>query len=626
MANLPEIMRLFSKLASDLEPSDPPSDGLSSLVASLNSDDADASGTRVLDAALSLMCFNSTEVFSSRIKCLLGTIISALSASASFHFQLRGFCSDVANPGFATVGSLISYNDCCQIIRLCGDVIERLKGHCEEDILHALSHAILKLAVSTSPFKEGKELISSDSEMRSIISQLKHNLPEETFPNKTEIPSRVFLWYLDPSILKSEISDILNEATHRPFICLRNEMHDRTAWRVLILCLISSPFAFMEIRSLLHYWFLETGFDNILELQIAIVCSILDVLLRPTRWGVQADMGLNYPSMYTYVPDNNRELLAILTGPISCATFLDLFSCVNSQTEHEALAETVDCNSSWALVINFPNWYFFATAILFHRDASGEYISKFIHGEIFSESIDKTKLLSAVCQYIAWISYPVEKSKFTSLAKQLSLLSESCVRNVKATSRRPSNITRSKNLRISKVHEFEKPSLTTWLKEFQRQCFDKNLLYNRIPLGILISSLDSLDQSESELLLHFATTGDILDPRNTSTVFLRNNSVSKRQAIDGARFVLNLLDSIEELSMYIFKCDDARLLYLSRLRGKTGVYLFRCVKFLLELKNLDRGNMAELYARLVRWKDSGALHGCYEFESVLSGIRLKYCL
>ncbi|KAJ1704738.1 hypothetical protein LUZ63_004517 [Rhynchospora breviuscula] len=611
MANPPEIiiMRLFSKLASHLEPSDPPSDdGLSSLVASLN----DASGTRVLDAALSLMCFNSTQVFSSRINCLLATIISALTAS------------DVANPAFATLGSLISYKHCCQIIRLCGGVIERLK---EEDILHALSHAILKLAVSTSPFKEGNEVISSYSEMTSIISQLKHNLPEETFPNKTEIPLRVFLWYLDPSILKSEISDILNEATHRPFICLTNEMHDRTAWRGLILCLISSPFTFMEIRSLLHCWFLETGFDNILELQIAIICSILDVLLRPTRWDVQADMGLNYPSMYAYFPDNNRELLAILTGPISCATFLDLFSCVNSETEHEASTETVECNSSWALVINFPNWYFFATAILFHRDASEEYISKFIHDEIFTESIDKTKLLSAVCQYIAWISYPVDKSKFTSLAKQLSLLSESCVRNVKATSRRSSNITRSKNLRISKVNEFEKPILTTWLKEFQRQCFDKNLLYNRIPLGILISSLDSLDQSESELLLHYATTGDILDPRNTSMVFLRNNSVSKRQAIDGARFVLNLLDSIEELSMYIFKCDDARLLYLSRLRGKSGVYLFRCVKFLLELQNLDRENMAELYARLVRWKDSsGALHGCYEFESVLSGIRLKYCL
>ncbi|KAJ3709043.1 hypothetical protein LUZ61_012748 [Rhynchospora tenuis] len=622
MANLPEIMRLLSNLASDLEPSDPPSDGLYSLVASLNSDYSGYPGTRVLDAALSLMCFNSTEVFSSRIKCLLGTIISALSAFVSF----EGLFSDWAKLGFARVGSSVSYKDCCEIIRLCGDVLGRLKGHCEEDVLHALSHAILKLAVSTSPLKEGKEVISSDSEMRSIISELKHNLTEETFPIKTEIPLRVFQWYLDPSILKSEISDILNEATHRPFISLRNEMHDQTAWRGLILCLISSPLTLMEIRSLLHYWFLETGFDIILELQIAIVCSILDVLLRPTRWGVQTVMGLNYPSMYTYFPDNNRELLAILTGPFSCATFLELFSCVNSETEHEASAETVDCNSSWALVINFPNWYYFATAILFHRDASEEYISKFIHTEILTESVDKMKLLSAACQYIAWISYPVDKSKFTSLAKQLSLLSESCVRNVKATCRRPSNITRSKNLRISKVNEFEKPSLTMWLKEFRRQCFDKNLLYNRIPLGILISSLDSLDQSESELLLHYATTGNILDPKNTSMVFLRNSSVSKRQAIDGARFVLNLLDSIEELSMYIFNCDDARLLYLSRFRRKSGVYLFRCVKFLLELQNLDRENMSELYTRLERWKDTGDLHGCNEFESVLSGIRMKYCL
>ncbi|KAF3341545.1 hypothetical protein FCM35_KLT00183 [Carex littledalei] len=579
MDNLPEITRLFSRLTSDL---DPPSDGFSSLVASLNDDDAAKPGSRVLDAALSLMCFNSTEVFGSRIKCLVSTIISALSASVS----CQGLSSDWAELGLVNVGSSVSSRDCCEIIRLCADAIKRLKGHCEEDILHALSRAILKLAVSTSPFKEENEgeVKNSDTEMRSIISELKHNLIDVTCPTENEIPLRVYLWYLDPSILKNEISEILNEAIHRPFICLENEMHDRPAWRALILCVISSPFILMEIRSLLHYWFLETGLGTISELQNAIVCSILDVLLRPMRWGVQTEMGLNYPSRYAYFPDKNRELLSILMGPISCAKFLDLFSCVNSETEQEASAQTVDYDSSWALVINFPNWYYFASAILFHRDASEEYISKFIHGEILTASIDQTKLLYAACRYIAWILNPVDKSKFTSLAKQLSLLSTSWVRNAKATSKRPSYITRTKKLSIRKIDEFEKPNFTTWLKEFQRQCIDENVLYNKIPLGILICSHASLDKSEFELLLHYATTGEILDSRNIHAVFLTNNSSSKKQAIDGAR----------------------------------------CVKFLLELQDFDRENMPDLYVRLIQWKDSGALHGFNEFETVRTTTNSHY--
>lgn len=277
-------------------------------------------------------------------------------------------------------------------------------------------------------------------------------------------------------------------------------------------------------------------------------------------------------------------------------------------------------------MINFPCWYNFATAILFHRDATEENISKFIHGEILTESIDETKLISAACQYIAWILNPIDKSEFTSLAKNLSLLSKSWVRNAKTTSKKPSYITRTKKLSISKIDEFEKPNLTTWIKKFQRHSFDRNLLYSKIPLGIIIASPASLDQSEFELVLHYATTGEILDSRNIDMVFLRNNSTSKKKAIDGARFVLNFLDSIEELSMYIFECEDARLLYLSRFRGNSGVYLFRCVKFLLELPDFDQENMADLYVRLVQWKDSGALHGFNEFENVLNSVRLKYCL
>lgn len=103
-----------------------------------------------------------------------------------------------------------------------------------------------------------------------------------------------------------------------------------------------SSFPYIDFVSILN-----RGLSTILELQNAIVCSILDVLLRPTRWGVQTEMGLGYPSTYTYFPDKNRELLAALVGPISCAGFLDLFSFISSEIVQETSAEMVDYDSSW---------------------------------------------------------------------------------------------------------------------------------------------------------------------------------------------------------------------------------------------------------------------------------------
>jgi hypothetical protein len=104
----------------------------------------------------------------------------------------------------------------------------------------------------------------------------------------------------------------------------------------------ASLFSYIDFVSTLN-----RGLATILELQNAILCSISDVLSRPMRWGVPTEMGLNYPSTYMYFPGKNRELLAVLVGPISCAGFLDLFSCISSEIEQETPAKIIDDDSSW---------------------------------------------------------------------------------------------------------------------------------------------------------------------------------------------------------------------------------------------------------------------------------------
>nr|CAD1843138.1 unnamed protein product [Ananas comosus var. bracteatus] len=61
-------------------------------------------------------------------------------------------------------------------------------------------------------------------EKRIMISRLKCFLPEEMPFNDNEIPFRMLFWYLDPSTLKHDISEILREAIQRPFLCLKKEL------------------------------------------------------------------------------------------------------------------------------------------------------------------------------------------------------------------------------------------------------------------------------------------------------------------------------------------------------------------------------------------------------------------
>ncbi|KAJ0964492.1 hypothetical protein J5N97_025630 [Dioscorea zingiberensis] len=217
MSTLPEITRLFALLASDLRRSNTGAGAganvgeiagaVSALTRSLNPDDECQPRVRVLDAALSLMCFKSPEVCRARIESTVQTIVAVLTSLASCKvIRLSGGCGELLQ-----VGNSVSYEDCNELIQACADLVESLEGHGESS---ANSHDV--------------------------------------------VPMRLTLWCLDPLILKHDISEILWEKVRRPFLRLKDELHDKLAWRSMIICLVASPTTFAETRALLHSWFLMT--------------------------------------------------------------------------------------------------------------------------------------------------------------------------------------------------------------------------------------------------------------------------------------------------------------------------------------------------------------------------------
>lgn len=360
--NLIEITDLFAQLALNLKILDPTANNedreeagidlsISNLNRSFNLDETSSSRVRVLDTALSLMCFKAPQVYETVIKFLVNTLVTMLSSSIackSLKFQKAEYMH---------VGSEISRSDCAELIESCADILQKLE-ECRVPY-QSLLYALVKAAVSASCFDYGLGVVpifnaNSLERVKPTLSKLHSHLSSDLFFKDEEIPLRLLFWYLDPMILKNDVSNMLKDIIHRPFICLETAFHEKMEWRNVLLCLTISPAMFVETRTLLHNWFLMTGLASVLELEIKLVSSILDVIHRPLWWGLPMELGLKLPSSSAYFT-YNHHLLKTLQGPMLCQTLLDIVHITKNMAHH---SHTIDHKSPWSVPILLLNKLF----------------------------------------------------------------------------------------------------------------------------------------------------------------------------------------------------------------------------------------------------------------------------
>ncbi|KAH0450023.1 hypothetical protein IEQ34_020715 [Dendrobium chrysotoxum] len=313
--------------------------------------------------------------------------------------------------------------------------------------------------------------------------------------------------------------------------------------------------------------FVQGGLTSVLELNIALVSAVLDMVSRPMAWGVSMEMGLKYPFAHAYFPNNFQELLGVLNGPISCNNFVDLVHHINLAvicTEasldpiicmfgHETMLGSIDDNSTWSMLMKFPTWFYFATVLIFYdEDMQDSLISEVISNERKLYSFNEKDLNEAFILYLSFVMCPVDKGHRERLAEHLLELSRSWRLASRAISsyeqcsflggHNKVSISWTKKLKISKnrddklalaAHKCSFAALASWLIEFDGVCVESWIkpfikyksadskgeekaptrptkLANKIPLGILILYPDILSDRECELLLYYAITGEIL--------------------------------------------------------------------------------------------------------------------
>ncbi|PKA63333.1 hypothetical protein AXF42_Ash005228 [Apostasia shenzhenica] len=492
----------------------------------------------------------------------------------------------------------------------------------------------------------------------------------------------------------------------RPFLSLKSEMYNRMTWRMVIICLVTSPTMFKQARSLLHSWFLKTGFPFIMEFQIVAVSSLLDMISRPMSWGVSMELGLKYSHSHAYFPSQCHQLLGVLNGYITCKSFLAMIhhikiavaqimepifhpnKCHSSHATlgHEAILDVIGENSTWAMLMNFPTWFYFASALLFFDKDWNTYFSNDIAAKIDVESVNQYELVEAAILCLSWVMSPCSKGNLDRLAEHFHKTSRSwsTVSSTQTSSHEKCSsigthkkgaVSCNKKLRIQKAcndkfklvatkNSFS--SLARWLRKFDGFVAQSKMksflshessysfaetelmsrrskLFTQIPLGILISCPNFLKDKECELLLYYATTGDIshfsdvhtdADEHHERDFSSPSGTEGRKWGLDGTRLVFSFSDIIEDMSAMLFDCENTRLDYICLLKGKICGYLLRCVKEFLNIyvPNLGehRGSvdLLDLVKRLTMWKQQGreVFDGCEEFDDFVNGLATKVSL
>ncbi|KAK8935085.1 hypothetical protein KSP39_PZI013664 [Platanthera zijinensis] len=515
------------------------------------------------------MCLKTTEVCNARIKCLVETVITVLDSSISCKILLLGR----EGPEFLQVGSSISFGDGRELVRVGADMLENLQAN--TGFVHALLHAFLRTAVSSSihqvPFirssmrDQGTE--TAGISRRTAIASLMRFSSDKIYSSHNETPLRLLFWHLDPLLFKNDISEVLRETMERPFLSLEAEFYNRPTWRSMILCLVTSPAMFRQASILLHNWFLRTGVTFVLELQIALVSAVLDMISRPMTWGISMEMGLKYPFMHAYFPSSSQKLLGRLTGSISRNSFIDLVHCIKvavtgaeasmdpsicySSFRHETILDWIENNSTWSMLMKFPIWFYFAIMLIFYyKNIQDLYISKVISTENSFDSSNDEELNKAAIIYLSFVLSPVDKGHGDGVAEHLLRISRSWRSTVSAfsfhkegsflgSSHNKSSLSWNKKFSINKdydgklaswLRKFDAVCVNSWTKSFlgvslDSKCDGKNFttskkLFNQIPLGILILYPGMVSDSGCELLLFYATTGEILQFGGHENIFV----------------------------------------------------------------------------------------------------------
>lgn len=305
---------------------------------------------------------------------------------------------------------------------------------------------------------------------------------------------------------------------------------------------------------------------------------------------------------------------------------------------------------SRSLAINFPDWFYFASSLLFSDKSSHDscHPACIVGASKIGKTHYKEVPSVAAARYIAWILSPVSKSHQDLLADCLIKISDSLAFKHSHDKETFFYKKKLKKLKLceeghNSTRDYDHQTVAVWLSGFNniytRYCnetvdrstscetkpsgglsLQKNVMFRRIPLGILLGCPHHLSGDGMELLLHYATTGRIFGSREMKTSELKHvkwnskgqknlitwsDECNEKEVVAGASLVFSLIDIVESMSS-LFETEEAGMDFICRVKMQVSKFLIKCINRLIELK-IDGKNavVMDLCRRLELWRHQG---------------------
>ncbi|PWZ17303.1 hypothetical protein Zm00014a_018295 [Zea mays] len=193
---------------------------------------------------------------------------------------------------------------------------------------------------------------------------------------------------------------------------------------------------------------------------------------------------------------------------------VSLFTCLLPKP-----SKKLACNTNWTLIlymiISFPVWFSFATALLLYGEGSQDSLSETLSKEPTDESISDVSLVQRAAFYLSWVLCPSNDDQCEMLSNNILEISHSWARNNKKCLSYQITMNHRRKLQIPTAAKSEK--------------------------------------------FHVSI--------NTAAAL-----IAERWALIGAYLIFIWLDVVEDMSSLIFGCEDRCHRSVSQLRNKTAPY------------------------------------------------------
>lgn len=288
--------------------------------------------------------------------------------------------------------------------------------------------------------------------------------------------------------------------------------------------------------------------------------------------------------------------------------------------------------------MNFPCWFSFASMMMFCNSKNITVGS--LCSEYATHDLELTCPAEAA-NFIAWILYPTSESTQLLMVDYLAKISDLWSQEFSSLNKCPQATNADKEAKKAKLHvkkrlasqELDSCAVALWLKEYRDMhvklfrekvglstsntkgfSVHQNLMFRRIPLGILLLHPSHLSKEACSLLLHYASTGTveefsgIQNPKLGRKRLKRDSlKLSIGEAIAGCRSVFEITDVAESISQSMFTEEEAGLNFVCEVKMKTCNYLLQCAKRFVEMEVHEGGVQMrrDLLTRVIRWRHQG---------------------